>query len=105
MLSRHFKERLQQRAIPSIIVDILNAYGIKKYNKDGTVTLFFNHDCKKKVSEKIPLKLIEKYLNTYLIKSLDGDLITIGYRTKRVFDCTANSNKWKRTRDENLLFA
>ena len=62
-------------------------FGQVKFNGQGTEILTFPKkvvkNLKKELNHKVFMK-IERHLNLYAIMSSDGELITTGYRTKRL---------------------
>jgi len=87
MLSQHAKVRMQQRAISEDMLESLLDFGQIKFNGQGTEILTFPKrvvkHLKKELDHKVFMK-IERHLNLYAIMSSDGELITTGYRTKRL---------------------
>ena len=87
MLSHHAKVRMQQRAISEDMLESLLDFGQVKFNGQGTEILTFPKrvvkHLKKELDHKVFMK-IERHLNLYAIMSSDGELITTGYRTKRL---------------------
>ena len=87
MLSQHARVRMQQRAISEDMLESLLDFGQVKFNGQGTEILTFPKrvvkHLKKELDHKVFMK-IERHLNLYAIMSSDGELITTGYRTKRL---------------------
>ena len=87
MLSQHARVRMQQRAISEDMLESLLDFGQVKFNGQGTEILTFPKrvvkHLKKELNHKVFMK-IERHLNLYAIMSSDGELITTGYRTKRL---------------------
>ena len=86
-VSQHAKIRMQQRAITADMLESLLDFGQVKFNGQGTEILTFPKkvvkNLKKELDHKVFMK-IERHLNLYAIMSSDGELITTGYRTKRL---------------------
>ena len=86
-VSHHAQIRMQQRAITADMLEILLDFGQVKFNGQGTEILTFPKKVvkhlKKELNHKVFMK-IERHLNLYAIMSSDGELITTGYRTKRL---------------------
>ena len=86
-VSQHAKIRMQQRAISEDMLESLLDFGQVKFNGQGTEILTFPKkvvkNLKKELNHKV-FKKIERHLNLYAIMSSDGELITTGYRTKRL---------------------
>jgi hypothetical protein len=86
-VSHHAKIRMQQRAISADMLESLLDFGQVKFNGQGTEILTFPKkvvkNLKKELNHKVFMK-IERHLNLYAIMSSGGELITTGYRTKRL---------------------
>ena len=86
-VSHHAQIRMQQRAITADMLESLLDFGQVKFNGQGTEILTFPKKVvkhlKKELNHKVFMK-IERHLNLYAIMSSDGELITTGYRTKRL---------------------
>ena len=92
-VSHHAQIRMQQRAITADMLESLLDFGQVKFNGQGTEILTFpkkapagnrtSINLKKELNHKVFMK-IERHLNLYAIMSSDGELITTGYRTKRL---------------------
>ena len=86
-VSHHAQIRMQQRAITADMLESLLDFGQLKFNGQGTEILTFPKKVvkhlKKELNHKVFMK-IERHLNLYAIMSSDGELITTGYRTKRL---------------------
>jgi len=86
-VSHHAQIRMQQRAITADMLESLLDFGQVKFNGHGTEILTFPKKVvkhlKKELNHKVFMK-IERHLNLYAIMSSDGELITTGYRTKRL---------------------
>ena len=86
-VSHHAQIRMQQRAITADMLESLLDFGQVKFNGQGTEILTFPKKVvkhlKKELNHKVFMK-IERHLILYAIMSSDGELITTGYRTKRL---------------------
>jgi len=87
LISHHAKVRMQQRAISEDMLESLLDFGQIRFNGQGTQILTFPKrvmkSLKKELDHKVFMK-IERHLNLYAVMSSDGELITTGYRTKRL---------------------
>ena len=86
-VSHHAQIRMQQRAITADMLESLLDFGQVKFNGQGTEILTFPKKVvkhlKKELNHKVFMR-IERHLNLYAILSSGGELITTGYRTKRL---------------------
>ncbi len=78
---------MQQRAISEEMLESLLDFGQVRFNGQGTEILTFPKRVIKNLKKELDHKMfmrIERHLNLYAIMSSDGELITTGYRTKRL---------------------
>lgn len=87
-LSRHAAVRMQQRGISDSVINLLLQFGSRRYDHQGAQIVFFDHRAKRRccnVQGKDGLRQIERYSDVYLVSAVDdGELITIGHRSKRL---------------------
>lgn len=87
MLTKHAIKRLQQRGIPANIVDLLLNFGKIDSGHKGADVYFFDKagkQCAKHNLHQAGVKQVDHHLNSYLVVSGDGSVITAGHRTKRI---------------------
>lgn len=81
----HAKKRLQQRAIPIEIIDLLLDFGSRANGLHGAEIVYFRRHDRLMIDQEIKrLRLPTKCLNTYLVQGIEGAVITAGYRTKKI---------------------
>lgn len=87
-LSQHAQCRMQQRAIPSCLIDWLFQFGAEAHDHHGAQVLYFDRAAKRRLAEIVPAPQLarfdQKLKNAYLVESIDGTVITVGYRDKKV---------------------
>lgn len=86
-LSNHAQARLQQRGISSHVLDCLLQYGQKVHDHRGGEIIYFDHQSRERLRRQSGpenFKAIESKLDTYAVIGLDGSVLTVGYRTKRI---------------------
>lgn len=86
MYTAHARARLQQRAIPDEAVDVLLAYGEHRRRKGADVyflTKSGRQRCQVAVGKEAYSRL-SRALDTYLVMSDDGQLITAAHRQQRL---------------------
>lgn len=82
----HASARLQQRAIPVHIVDLLEKFGssMRAHRADR---LFFDKAARRRLARnmggKRGLQSIERWMNVYIVVSDDGQVITAARQTAR----------------------
>ena len=84
--TRHAEARLQQRAIPPFVVDLLECCG-STIRCGGADRLFFDKAAKKRLERHLggarSLRVVEKWLGVYAVFSDEGNVVTVGHRSKR----------------------
>ncbi len=85
-LSRHASRRLQQRAISPTFLDCLLYYGAR-VRSNGADIVFLDRKAKRALSQDLGTKMYsatEKKQKVYAVVGDDGNVITAGYRFKRI---------------------
>lgn len=88
MNSTHANVRAQQRCIPPLVDQWLDAYGHEEYDGRGAVVIFFNKDSRRRLERDLghhPIAQLSQYLDAYKVRTQDGCTITIGHRTCRIW--------------------
>jgi hypothetical protein len=86
-VTRHAAARLQQRAIPPFMVELLERFG-SAMRCDGAERLFFDKAARKRLEHHMggrrSLRRVEPWLNVYLVIGDNGRLVTAAHRTRRL---------------------
>ncbi|UPT99427.1 hypothetical protein J4G48_0015840 [Bradyrhizobium barranii subsp. apii] len=84
--TRHAEVRLQQRAIPPFMVELLERFG-SEMRCGGADRLFFDKAAverlRRHMGDRRSLRHIEPWLNLYIIIGDNGRLVTAARRTRR----------------------
>jgi hypothetical protein len=86
MYTNHAQARCQQRAIPQEAVDALLAYGNTRRH-DGADVFFLDKRSRARAAEALGpsrYRRIERALDTYLVVSDDGRIVTAAHRLQRL---------------------
>jgi hypothetical protein len=86
-LTDHARSRLQQRGIPTPVLDCLLEYGRKVHDHRGGEVIFFDHQSRAQLRRDrgdAVFKQMETKLGTYAVLAGDGSIVTVGHRTKRI---------------------
>jgi hypothetical protein len=86
MMSNHASQRLQQRAIHPLMIDLLYRYG-REQHQNGSTLLFLDSRARKQARRALEevARRFDKLSDAYLVESEDsGIVITVGHRNKRV---------------------
>jgi len=87
MLTAHAQRRLQQRAIPPIVIDLLLNYGELKYDHQGAGIYFFDNKWKghvRNILRQNGLTQIDHCLDAYLVANNQGNVVTVGHLSRRI---------------------
>jgi len=84
--SRHCEIRCKQRGIPRLVIDWLIGYGNVARRKRADVYFLDKNSRKKLMNDvgKIAYNRMNDLLDSYLVLSDDGTVITIGKRYKKI---------------------
>lgn len=86
MYTAHAQARLQQRAIPNDAVDAILAYGERRRHR-GADVYFLTKSARSRIQSAIGKQCynrLSRSLDTYLVVSDDGQLITAAHRQQRL---------------------
>jgi hypothetical protein len=85
-LTLHSRARLQQRAIPPLILDLLMQFGSAS-RANGAERLMFDKTAIKRLRRHLGgdrgLKVVERWLNVYAVVSDNGLLVTAAHKNER----------------------
>lgn len=85
-LTRHAADRLQQRGIPPIVVELLDRFGAAE-RATGAERLYFDRRAEKEMREFLggarSMRVVEPWLNAYAVIADNGEVITVGHRQRR----------------------
>ena len=86
--SKHAQIRAQQRGIPPLIEQWLDAYGEEEYDSRGGILRYFSHRSIRSMERHVgrePVRRFTDYLAAYQVVSAnDGCVITVGFRNKHI---------------------
>lgn len=85
-VSHHAYVRMQQRGIDAIAIDYLLSFGEERLANKGASIVYFDKGTKKKLFaqlDKDQRVKLEHQVNAYLILGADGNIVTVGHRTRR----------------------
>ena len=82
----HAKKRMQQRAIPPFVIDLLETCGSER-RVGGASKLFFDKAARKRLMHHVGgqrgLRVVEQWLSVYAIVADDGQIVTTAHTVKR----------------------
>lgn len=86
-LTKHAAARIQQRALPPLVLDWLHTYGHEQHDGRGAMILFFNKSARRRLERAVgrePVRRMKQWLNAYAVVSTVGQVITAGHRCTRI---------------------
>jgi hypothetical protein len=87
-LTQHAAIRMQQRGIKEETLNCLFQYGKKTYDRRGCLVVYFDKQARKRIQlnqyENIPPKSIQAWMDTYAVVTVDGEILTVGHRFKKI---------------------
>lgn len=86
MLTKHAKQRMQQRAIHPLMIELLYLYG-REQHQNGSTMLFLDRRARKKARQALidVRQRFDKLCDTYLVEAdSGGTVITVGHRIKSI---------------------
>lgn len=86
-LTQHAMIRMQQRGIGRLTIDYLLDHGRETYSNGGAKIIYFDKHTRLKLMANVSKSdrvVLEKQSDAYLIIGEDGNVVTVGHRTKRL---------------------
>lgn len=84
LLTEHARTRMQQRAIPSAVVEALLAFGKGEHDHRGGTILYFNKAARRRLERERLDRALERHLDAYAVVAGNGEVITVGHRDRRI---------------------
>lgn len=85
-LTVHARRRLQQRAIPPMMLDYLDRFGTAE-RCGGSERIFFDKASRRRLAKHMggdaALRSVERWLGIYAVVGDNGNIVTVGHRTRR----------------------
>jgi hypothetical protein len=85
---KHALTRSQQRSIPMDIIHYIYEHGRWDYTSRGVEIAYLDKKMRgrflKSLGQKFPARR-DKYARVYLIVAYGGEIVTVGYRTKKIW--------------------
>jgi hypothetical protein len=84
--TEHATKRVQQRAIPPLVIDLLLQFGANESAGDGASKVFFDKASRRRVKAYAgPLaRALDEHLDLYAVIAADNTVITVAHRFERI---------------------
>jgi len=83
-LTRHSAQRMQQRGIPPLMIEMLQRFGKRSYDHHGGVIRFLDRSSRRLVERHLgsqAYRRLHEFQDAYLVEAVDsGVIITCGHR-------------------------
>ena len=89
-VSNHARARMQQRGVPPVLIELLDAYGATQHDHRGAEVLYFDKAARRRLQQaegRDVYRAVEPKLNVYAVVARDGRLVTVGRRDHRINRC------------------
>ena len=86
-VSTHARVRMQQRGISANVLERLIEFGVTRHDHRGCEILFFNKTARRRLASRLgaaTVKSMERQLNAYAVLGINGAVVTVGHRVKRI---------------------
>ncbi len=83
-MTKHAQTRLQQRAIPPLIIEWLCKYGCRLQGMNGTTVCFFDRESRRSLASEaghVVVRRLSDMMDAYLVMS-GNSIVTVGHRYK-----------------------
>lgn len=89
ILTRHGQRRMQQRAIPGLVVSLIHSEGSVSQSHDGCEVRYVDKAARGRIRDALggdrAYSLFERWFaRTYVVVSDDGSIVTAGHRKRRI---------------------
>lgn len=87
-LTRHARERMQQRSIPPLVLDLLDECGTRLHSCGAERIIFDKAACKRlkrKLGGDRGMRFVEPWLKVYAILGDDGRYVTASHTRRRIW--------------------
>ena len=86
-LTRHARQRMQQRGISRQAIDYVLTYGRVSHDHHGGRVIWLDKRCKARLGreegEQV-VRMLDKHLDAYAVMDADGVVMTVGHRYRRI---------------------
>jgi predicted DNA-binding WGR domain protein len=85
-LTHHAEQRMQQRAIPELGIELLSLYGRIEHSHGGASIHYFDRKswCKAERAIRDLVENLDRVRDMYFVQGDEAVIVTAGHRTERV---------------------
>jgi hypothetical protein len=88
MNTRHAEIRGQQRGLPPLVGELLDRFGREEHTTHGAVVVYLSKASIREMERALgrrAVACVAQWLDAYKVLGSDGQTITIGHRTQRIW--------------------
>ena len=88
MNTRHANIRSQQRGLPPLVGELLDRFGQEEHSAHGAVIVYLSKASIRDMERALgrsSVACLSQWLDAYKVLGPDGQTITIGHRTRRIW--------------------
>lgn len=86
-LTKHAKSRVQQRGMPPVVLEWLDAFGARERDGHGAEKVWFDKISRKRMNKVLGHEIVDRMgslLDAYMVQREDGMVVTVGRIQKRI---------------------
>ncbi len=105
-LTLHACRRMQQRGIPRRVIEYVLAYGRVSHDHHGGRVVWLDKRARARLRHeegRAVFSTLDKHLNAYVVMNMDGVVMTVGHRYRRIMSGTKRQSVGKPSRRFVLL--
>ena len=83
----HARARMRQRAVPALVLDWLDRFGVEVHEPGGVTVAFFDRRARRLIAAGADRRVrarLDHWLDAYAVRAGDGAVVTVGWRSRRV---------------------
>jgi hypothetical protein len=103
--TKHAEIRLRQRGIPPAVVEWLVSYGSSHFDHHRGLVFYFDSRSREVLRSAVDRTALARYsehLDCYVVVSTNGEVITVGHRTRRLKLDSVNRLRSRRRRHRHV---
>lgn len=86
-LTEHAAIRMRQRGVDPVVLDVLLTYGSGVHDHSGAEIVVFDRKAFRRLERAVDAALVRRVEDNwglYAVRSMEGDVVTVGHRVRKV---------------------